>query len=199
MKTRNSSIERETKETKVSVTLNLDGDGQHNIQTGNGTLDHLIAQLSRHGLIDITIKAQGDVETGWHHLVEDVAIVFGKAFRGALKDGVGIRRMAHSVVPLDEALASVSVDLSRRGHASLNLSLSGDMVDTLPGDLVRHFLESFAHESKITLHCSMLSGINSHHKAEALFKALARALREASELDPRHAGIVPSTKGTIEG
>ena len=148
-------------------------------------------------MIDITIKAQGDVETGWHHLVEDVAIVFGKAFRGALKDGVGIRRMAHSVVPLDEALASVSVDLSGRGHASLNLSLSGDMGDTLPGDLVRHFLESFAHESKITLHCSMLSGINSHHKAEALFKALARALRQSIEMDPRAISDIPSNKGTV--
>ena len=196
---RQASLQRRTAETDISLTLNLDGEGHYQIATGNGMLDHLIRQLSRHGLIDITLKASGDLETGWHHLVEDTAITLGRAFHQALGDGRGIRRMAHALVPLDETLAMVAVDLSGRGYASLELDLGEDMVETLPGDLVRHFLESFAVEARITLHAKVLWGQNSHHKTEAVFKALARSLRDAVELDPRIAGEVPSTKGTIDG
>ena len=199
MESRESTIDRRTGETNISLTLDLDGEGRYEIATGNGMLDHLLAQLSRHGYIDITLKAEGDVSTGWHHLVEDTAITLGRAFREALGDGRGIRRMGHAFVPLDETLAMVAVDLSGRSYASLDVSLSHEMVESLPGDLVSHFLESFASEARITLHARILSGVDSHHKAEALFKALAKALRYAVEIDPGAAGQIPSTKGTIQG
>ena len=199
MEPRLTTIDRRTGETQITLSLNLDGQGQYEIATGNGMLDHLLAQLSRHGLIDITLKATGDLSTGWHHLVEDTAISLGRAFREALGDGAGIRRMGHSLVPLDETLAMVAVDLGGRSHASLDISMSQEMVESLPGDLIRHFLESFATEARITLHARILSGQDSHHKAEALFKALAKALRNAVELDPRAPGQIPSTKGTIQG
>ena len=199
MESRLTTIERRTGETQVTLSLNLDGEGKYEIATGNGMLDHLLAQLSRHGLIDITLKATGDLSTGWHHLVEDTAISLGRAFREALGDGAGIRRMGHSMVPLDETLAVVAVDLGGRSHASLDISMSQEMVESLPGDLVRHFLESFATEARITLHAKILSGLDSHHKAEALFKALAKALRDAVELDPRASNQIPSTKGAIQG
>ena len=133
------------------------------------------------------------------HLVEDIAITLGRAFHQALGEGTGIRRMAHALVPLDEALALVAVDLSGRGHAQLDLDLAGEMVENLPGDMVRHFLETFAVEGKFNLHVRVMCGQNSHHKAEAVFKALAKALRYAVEPDPRAAGRIPSTKGTIQG
>ena len=196
---RTATVERRTGETHVSLSINLDGEGRYDISTGNGMLDHLLAQLSRHGLIDITLKAEGDLATGWHHLVEDTSICLGKAFREALGEASGIHRMGHAIVPLDETLAMVAVDLSGRSYASVDISLSQEMVETLPGDLVRHFLESFASEARITLHAKILSGLDSHHKAEALFKALAKAIRSAVELDPRSTGRIPSTKGTIEG
>ena len=197
MEPRQSTLERLTRETQISVTLNLDGQGQHEVTTGNGMLDHLLAQLSRHGLLDITIDARGDLETGWHHLVEDTGLALGRAFREALGDGRGVHRMAHALVPLDETLAMVAVDLSGRPYCSLELGLDQEMVETLPGDLVGHFLESFATEARVTLHAKILAGTNAHHKAEALFKALAKALRHATEMDPRAPSQIPSTKGTI--
>ena len=186
---RKASLERKTGETSVSVSINLDGQGEYDVETGNGFLDHMVSQIARHGLIDITLRATGDVHTGWHHLVEDVGIMLGRAFREALGDGRGIRRMGHAIVPLDEALALVAVETT----------LDGTMVETLSGDLVGHFLESFAMEGKISLHAKILAGVSPHHKAEALCKALARALRDAVELDPRASQQVPSTKGTITG
>ena len=194
---RKATLSRETTETKVSVDLTLEGTGQYQIETGNGMLDHLLAQLARHGLLDLTISARGDTETGWHHLVEDVAIVLGRALRQALGEGVGITRMAHALVPLDEALAMVALDVSGRGYAVIDIELSGEDMMDLPPDLVRHFLESFAREAGMNLHVKILAGVNDHHKAEAVFKALARALREAIQIDERRAGQVPSTKGTI--
>ena len=192
-----ASLKRETAETDVSVTLSLDGEGVYDVSTGNGFLDHMVNQVARHGLFDITLHAQGDVETGWHHLVEDVAIMLGRAFHQALGEARGIRRMGHALVPLDEALAMVVVDCSGRPHAVVETTLDGTMVETLPGDLVRHFLESFATEARINLHAKVLAGVSPHHKAEALCKALARALRDAVDLDPRAPGQVPSTKGTL--
>ena len=194
---RTASLARETGETSVSVTVNLDGQGRYEVNTGNGFLDHMVSQVARHGLFDITLQAQGDVHTGWHHLVEDVAIMLGRTFNQALGDARGIRRMGHAIVPLDETLALVSVDCSGRPYAVIDTKLEGVMVETLSGDLVRHFLESFAIEGKLNLHAKILWGESPHHKAEALCKALARALRDAVEPDPRASDQVPSTKGTI--
>ena len=199
MEPRQAKLERSTKETSISLSLNIDGQGEYDVKTGNGMLDHLIAQLSRHGLIDIKLHAQGDLETGWHHLVEDTGLTLGRAFREALGDGTGIRRMGHAYVPLDETLAFVAVDLSGRPYSVVDLDLDKQMAETLPGDLVEHLLESFATEARINLHAKVLAGVNGHHKAEATFKALAKALRAAAEPDPRAPGAVPSTKGTISG
>ncbi len=197
MSDRKVSLSRETAETKISVELNLDGTGQYQIETGNGFLDHLLAQLARHGLLDLNISARGDTKTGWHHTVEDIAIVTGRVLRQALGDGEGITRMAHAFVPLDEALAMVALDLSGRGYAVLNLDISAQGLGDLPPDLLRHFLETFAREAGINLHAKTIAGVNNHHKAEALFKALARALRNAVKIEERSSGEVPSTKGTI--
>ena len=195
--TRTATIRRETGETVVSLDLNLEGTGQYTIDTGNGMLDHLLAQLSRHGLFDLTLHAKGDLHTGWHHLVEDVAIALGRAFLAAVGEGKGITRMGWSLVPLDETLAQVAVDFSGRGYASIETSLDGEFVEQLPSDLVRHFLETFAVQGQMTLHAKILSGKNDHHKAEALFKALARALSIGVQIDPRRGSDIPSTKGTI--
>ena len=196
---RTASLDRKTKETSVRVSINLDGQGESDVATGNGFLDHMVGQLARHSLIDIRLKAQGDTHTGWHHLVEDVAIMLGRTFRQALGDARGIRRMGHAIVPLDEALAMVAVDCGGRPHAAVETTLDDAMVESLSGDLIGHFLESFALESRINLHAKVLAGVSPHHKAESLCKALAKALRDAVELDPRAAGQVPSTKGTIDG
>ena len=190
-------LARKTTETDVSVTFNLDGQGQYDVDTGNGFLDHMVNQLARHGLFDITLRAKGDVHTGWHHLVEDVAIMLGRSFRQALGDARGIRRMGHAFVPLDEALAMVVVDCSGRAYAAVETGLDDTMVETLSGDLIGHLLETFAIEAQINLHAKVMAGVSPHHKAEALFKALARALRDAVEPDPRGGQQVPSTKGTI--
>ena len=195
---RKASLERKTGETSVSVSINLDGQGKFDVETGNGFLDHMVSQIARHGLFDISLKAQGDLNVGWHHLVEDVAIMLGRAFNQALGEVRGIRRMGHAIVPLDEALARVIVDCGGRPYAVVNTGLDGQMVETLSGDLIGHFLESFATEAKMNLHAEVLAGVSPHHKAEALCKALARALRDAVELDPRAAQQVPSTKGTLD-
>ena len=200
MTDRAATYSRETGETSVSVTIALDGTGQAKVDTGSGMLDHLLAQLCRHGLLDLEVSSRGDhLLTGWHHTVEDTAIALGRAFREAVGDGTGIRRMGWALVPLDEALAQVSLDISGRGYAALELGLTGTSMGDLPGDLVRHFLHSFAIEARSTLHVKVLSGVNPHHMAEASFKALAKAMRQAVEPDPRAAAQVPSTKGTISG
>lgn len=198
MEQRTATLQRSTRETQISLTINLDGSGDSEVSTGNGMLDHLIAQLSRHGLIDITLEAKGDLETGWHHLVEDTGICLGRAFREAMGDGSGIHRMGHAIVPLDETLAMVALDLSGRGYAVVDSGLEGQMVETLPGEMVDHLLESFALEAKLNLHVRILAGKNGHHKAEAIFKALAKSLRHALTPDPRNPGRIPSTKGTID-
>ena len=198
MTSRTGTYSRTTGETDVSVTIGLDGTGQGNIATGNGMLDHLLNQLSRHGLFDLEIKAAGDsAQTGWHHTVEDCGIALGRAFADAIGSGAGIRRMGHALTPLDETLARVALDISGRGYAVVDLGVSGTTIADLPGDLVRHFLESFAVEGRLTLHVHVLHGVNAHHKVEAAFKGLAKALRDAVEIDPRADGSTPSTKGVI--
>ncbi len=193
---RTAKLTRETGETKVSVAVNIDGEGKYDVATGNGMLDHMLAQLSRHGLIDLEVSATGDIEVGWHHLVEDTAIVLGRALNEAVGDGQGIVRMGHAYVPLDEALAFVAVDFSGRGYAVVDTQLTETDLGNLSPQLVHHFLETLALEGRFNLHVRVLAGMSNHHKAEATFKALARAARTALSIDPRRTDI-PSTKGTI--
>ena len=194
---RKASIKRETKETQITLELDLDGSGKAEVSTGIGMLDHLIEQIAKHGIIDITLSAKGDLSTDEHHTVEDVGLVLGQALNEALGDRAGIVRMADATVPLDEALATVAVDLSGRGYAVLDVAWTGERIGELPVDLVNHLLWSLASEGKMTLNARVLSGVNDHHKAEAVMKALGRALSMASRLEPRRQGGVPSTKGKL--
>jgi imidazoleglycerol-phosphate dehydratase len=196
VKGRKAQVRRETKETNISLELNIDGSGKWDINTGIRIFDHLLSAMMKHGLFDIKLTAAGDDP---HHTVEDVAICLGRAFGEALGEKRGIVRMAEAAVPMDEALAAVVVDISGRGYAVLDLSLSGNDMLGFPTDLIRHFLESFAIESRINLHARILYGSNDHHKAEALFKALGRALDAATHVDPRISGELPSTKEYLEG
>ncbi len=195
-KKRTATITRETTETKIGVTLSIDGRGEFEIVTGSKMFDHMLTHIAQHGIFDIKIEA-----SGWdqHHVVEDVAISLGQALNRALGDKRGITRMGHAIVPMDEALALVAVDLSGRGYAVIDASFKRKKIGDLESDLVRHFLETFALEAKMNLHARVLAGINDHHKAEAIFKALGRALDSATKIDARLSGKVPSTKGVIEG
>ncbi len=191
---RTSSIKRDTKETNINLKLDLDGSGDYEMCTGNRIFDHLLSQLSKHSLIDITISATGD---DIHHLVEDVAISLGKALCEALGDKRGITRMADASVPMDESLAFVAVDLSGRGYSVLDMQFGDNDMFGFPTDLVRHFLETLAIEAKMNLHARVIYGTNDHHKAEATFKALGRALGAAIRIDPRISDELPSTKGQL--
>jgi imidazoleglycerol-phosphate dehydratase len=193
---RKAKILRETAETTVRVELNIDGSGQFQITTGIRMFDHLLSQLAQHGIFDIKISASGPDQ---HHVVEDVAISLGKAFNQALGKKQGIVRMAHAIVPMDEALAQVAVDIGGRVYSTIEVDFDEVNIGDLDADLVRHFLVSLASEAKINLHAKVLSVINDHHQAEALFKALARALDAATRIDERIAGRIPSTKEVIEG
>jgi len=195
MAERISKVSRKTGETDIQVKLNIDGSGQFEIETGINIVDHFLSQLARHGLFDITISATGDNQ---HHIVEDVAICLGKAFNKALGEKKGITRMGHAMVPMDEALVVVAVDIGGRSYSVIDVSFVRTSIDGLCADLIRHFLESFASEAKINLHARVLTGINDHHKAEALFKALGRALDLATRFDDRVIGNIPSTKNIIE-
>jgi len=196
MTERNSNIKRETKETNISLELNIDGSGKDEMLTGIRMFDHLLAQLAKHGIFDIKISATGDDQ---HHLVEDVAICLGKALGEALGEKRGIIRMADASVPMDDALATVAIDISGRGYAVLELPFADNDMFGFPSDLVRHFLEAFAAEAKINLHARIEYGSNDHHKAEALFKALGRALDAATRIDERISGELPTTKDLLEG
>ncbi len=193
---RTSTISRETGETQVSIALTLDGSGKFDIQAGSKMFEHMLSHIAHHGLFDIKIKA-----AGWdqHHLVEDVAIALGQALNKALGGKKGITRMGHAIVPMDEAMAMAVVDISGRGYAVLDVTFKRKKIGDLESDVVRHFLETFALEAKMNLHAQVFYGTDDHHKAEAVFKALGRALGDATRLDPRIAGRVPSTKGMIEG
>ena len=195
MKSRTATIKRETTETKVSLELAVDGAGQAKITTGIKMFDHLLSQTVKHGRFDIKLLASGDDE---HHVIEDVAICLGKAFGEALGDKRGIIRMADADVPMDDALAAVAVDISGRGYTVLELPFNDNDMAGFPTDLIRHFLESLAIEARLNLHARIIYGTNDHHKAEALFKALGRALDMATRLDNRISGELPSTKGRLE-
>lgn len=196
MAERKAKVDRETAETTITVELNIDGSGEFQITTGIRMFDHLLGQLAQHGVFDMKVSASGPDQ---HHVVEDVAISLGKAFGKALGKKQGIVRMAHAVVPMDESLAQVAVDIGGRVYSTIEADFSEASIGDLDADLVRHFLSSFASEAKINLHAKVLSGINDHHKAEALFKALGRALDSATRVDERILGRVPSTKEVIEG
>ncbi len=196
MAERRARVDRETAETTVRVELNIDGSGEFQITTGIRMFDHLLSQLAQHGVFDIKVSASGPDQ---HHVVEDVAISLGKALGKALGKKQGIVRMAHALVPMDESLAQVALDIGGRVYSTVEADFSEASIGDLDADLVRHFLSSFASEAKINLHAKVLSGINDHHKAEALFKALGRALDSATRVDERILGQVPSTKEVIEG
>jgi imidazoleglycerol-phosphate dehydratase len=195
MPDRKSIIKRETKETNVNLELNLDGSGQWQVSTGISMFDHLLAQLAQHGRFDIKILASGDDQ---HHLAEDVAICLGRALNEALGEKRGIVRMTDAAVPMDDALAKVAVDISGRGYTVLDLPFADNDMFGFPTDLIRHFLETFAIEGKLNLHVKIAYGINDHLRAEALFKALGRALDMATRVDERISGELPSTKGLLE-
>ena len=194
---RAAQVVRETKETRVEVTLDLDGSGDASAKTGIGMLDHLVEQIGKHGLLDLHVVATGDLHVDEHHTVEDVGIAMGQALDRALGDRAGIVRMADAMVPLDEALAAVALDISGRPFCALDASWTLDRIGELPASLVEHLLCSIATEGKLTLHARVIRGDNDHHKAEALCKALGRALAAATRIEPRRGGASPSTKGTI--
>lgn len=195
MADRKAKVVRETAETNVKVELSIDGSGRFEITTGIGMFDHLLAQLAQHGCFDIIVTASG---TDHHHLVEDVGISMGKAFNEALKEKQGITRMAYAVVPMDEALSEVAVDVGGRAYSVIDTCFGGAIIGDMEADMVRHFLSSFASEARINLHASIATGINDHHKVESLFKALGRALDSATRIDERLLGRIPSTKDVIE-
>ncbi|MFH1663002.1 MAG: imidazoleglycerol-phosphate dehydratase HisB [Chloroflexota bacterium] len=194
MDNRKSVIKRETQETNISLELDIDGSGKYEMITGIRMLDHLLSQLAKHGAFDIKVSATGDDQ---HHLVEDVAICLGRAMAEALGSKRGIVRMADASVPMDDALAMVVVDISGRGYTVLELPFNDNDMTGFPTDLIRHFLEAFASEAKINLHARILYGTNDHHKAEALFKALGRAMDTATRIDERISGELPTTKDML--
>lgn len=191
MTNRQATIKRKTKETNINLELSIDGSGKNDINTGIMMFDHLLAQVAQHGRLDLKISAKGDDP---HHLIEDVAICLGKSLTEALGEKRGIVRMADATVPMDDALAMVAVDISGRGYTVLELPFSDNDMAGFPTDLIRHFLESLAAEAKINLHAKIIYGTNDHHKAEALFKALGRALDKATRIDEQIVGKLPSTK-----
>ena len=194
---RTAHVERQTAETQIEVSLNLDGTGAVEVDTGIGFFDHMLSALGRHSLIDLSVKAAGDLEVDGQHTVEDTGIVIGQALREALGDKAGIHRYGSAITPMDEALVLCALDISGRGAAFDELEVSQQMLGSFDTDLAREFFIALAANAGITLHLRQLAGRNAHHVLEGAFKALAQALRQAVELDPRRAGEVPSTKGTL--
>lgn len=194
---RQAEVSRTTAETALSVTLDLDGGGRHDNATGVGFFDHMLDQLARHGLIDLEIEAQGDLHIDGHHTVEDVGITLGQAVAKAVGDKKGLRRYGHAYVPLDEALSRVVIDFSGRPGLVMNVPFKSGMIGTFDSQLAHEFFQGFVNHAFVTLHIDNLRGENAHHQAETVFKAFARALRSAVELDPRAAGTIPSTKGSL--
>ena len=199
MRTRQASVERKTKETSVRASVNLDGTGVYRISTGIGFLDHMLEQLSRHSLIDIEIDASGDLHIDTHHTAEDTGIVLGQAVHEALGDRRGIRRFASVTSPMDETLTRIALDASDRPYLIWKVAVPTERLGELDTQLVKEWFQAFAQHAGLTLHVENLYGENSHHIVESCFKGLARALREAFEIDPRHADTVPSTKGVLGG
>ncbi len=194
---RTASVTRNTAETQIELSLNLDGSGDSELVTGLRFFDHMLTQIARHGLIDLNIKAVGDLEVDAHHTVEDVGIVLGQAFAEALGDKTGIYRYGHAYVPLDEALSRVVIDLSGRPGLFYDVDYTRARIGDFDVDLLREFFQGFVNHAMVSLHLDNLKGVNAHHQAETLFKAFGRALRMAVAPDPRMSGVVPSTKGSL--
>jgi len=194
---RRAEVVRKTKETQIRVVLDLDGTGTARLATGIGFFDHMLEQIARHGMIDLTVEAEGDLHIDGHHTVEDVGITFGQAFAQAVGDKAGVRRYGHAYVPLDEALSRAVVDLSGRPGLEWHVPFSRAMIGEFDVDLAHEFFHGFVNHALVTVHVDNLRGHNAHHQCETVFKAFARALRMALEPDPRTAGVIPSTKGTL--
>ena len=194
---RTAEVSRDTAETKIKVRLNLDGTGESKLATGIGFFDHMLDQIARHGLIDLDVQCEGDLHIDGHHTVEDVGIAIGQAVKQAVGDKRGLTRYGHSYVPLDEALSRVVVDFSGRPGLVLDAQYTSGMVGAFDTQLIHEFFQGFVNHALVTLHIDNLKGANAHHQAETMFKAFGRALRMALERDPRMAGTIPSTKGTL--
>ncbi len=194
---RKASINRNTKETSIKVDVNLDGTGKANIKTGIGFLDHMMEQIAKHSLIDIILKAKGDLHIDLHHTTEDSGIAFGEALKKALGDKKGIKRYSSATIPMDETLSRVSLDLSNRPYLVWNVKLAVEKLGEMDTELFKEWFHAFSQSAGITLHVENIYGDNSHHKIESCYKGLARALREAVQVDQRAENIIPSTKGTI--
>ncbi|WP_135081397.1 imidazoleglycerol-phosphate dehydratase HisB [Terasakiella sp. SH-1] len=194
---RTASVQRQTSETDISVEINLDGTGEYDIKTGIGFLDHMLEQLSRHGLIDLKIRCNGDLHIDCHHTVEDVALALGEAFTQALGDKKGITRYAHAYIPMDETLVRVALDCSGRPYLVWKVQFSQAQLGDMDTEMFQHWFQSFALKAGLSLHVECLDGENNHHIAEAAYKGLARALRQAVEIDPRKSDEIPSTKGSL--
>ena len=194
---RSAKVSRNTLETRISIELNLDGIGQAKFDTGLPFLDHMLDQVARHGLLDMDILAKGDLHIDAHHTVEDIGITFGQAFNQAVGDKKGLRRYGHAYVPLDESLSRAVLDISGRPGLVFNCEFVRDSIGEFEADLINEFFQGFVNHALVTLHIDNLAGNNAHHQAETIFKAFGRALRMALELDPRMAGVMPSTKGTL--
>lgn len=194
---RQASVKRETKETRIEASINLDGTGRYDVATGIGFLDHMLEQLSRHSLIDITLKAEGDLHIDFHHTTEDSGIVLGEAFAKALGERKGITRYGSALIPMDETLSRVALDLSNRPYLIWKVAFTRDKLGEMDCELFKEWFQAFAQKAGMTLHVENLYGDNNHHIIESCFKALARALRQAIEIDPRKAEEVPSTKGAL--
>ena len=196
---RNATIARNTNETRIAVSLDLDGTGRSKLDTGVPFLDHMLDQIARHGLIDLDVAAQGDLQIDAHHTVEDIGITIGQAVAKAVGDKKGIVRYGHAYVPLDEALSRVVIDFSGRPGLDLHVQFTRALIGDFDVDLVGEFFRGFVNHAMVTLHIDCLKGQNSHNQCETIFKAFGRALRMAVEPDPRAAGLIPSTKGTLQG
>jgi imidazoleglycerol-phosphate dehydratase len=194
---RQAEVVRNTQETRISVKVNLDGTGQSSLSTGIGFFDHMLDQIARHGLIDLTVKAEGDLHIDGHHTVEDVGIAIGQAIAKAIGDKKGIRRYGHAYVPLDEALSRVVIDFSGRPGLTMHVPFTSGMIGTFDSQLTFEFFQGLVNHAFITVHIDNLRGQNAHHQAETVFKAFGRALRMAAEPDARAAGTIPSTKGSL--
>lgn len=194
---RQAQVTRNTQETQISVQLNLDGTGRSELSTGIGFFDHMLDQIARHGLIDLKVKAEGDLHIDGHHTVEDVGIAIGQALAQAIGDKKGIRRYGHAYVPLDEALSRVVIDFSGRPGLTMHVPFTSGSIGTFDAQLTYEFFQGLVNHAFITVHIDNLRGQNAHHQAETVFKAFGRALRMATEADPRSAGLIPSTKGSL--
>ena len=194
---RTATLERKTSETSIEVTVELDGEGRYEIETGIGFLDHMLAQLSRHSLIDIRLKAEGDLHIDAHHTTEDSGIALGQAVSRALGERKGIVRYGHALIPMDETLTRVALDISNRPYLIWKVDFTQDRLGEMDTELFREWFQAFAFNAGLTLHVETLYGLNNHHMIESSYKALARALRQAIEIDPRKADAIPSTKGTL--